>query len=527
VLIMRAVALKRFVPRGSVAAIVVLALTGRAPLAQDATPIATLQGPVTGVERSGVVAYKGIPFAAPPVGERRWMPPQPPQRRSGRLQAAAYGPACPQPDREDGGGVGRMASQNEDCLTLNIWTPVKTTASAGRPVMVWIHGGAHRLGSGSAALYDGTELARQGVVAVTINYRLGLLGYFAHPAITASAAKDDPLGNYGVMDQLAALTWVRDNIAAFGGNPANVTVFGESAGAADILFLLTLPQAKGLFARAIVESGGGLQRPTTLAEQEKRGVGYASAIGLAADARLADLKARPAADWIAAQGGLQGGLGFGPFVDGRLIIEAPWVAFRDGRAHDVPLLIGANSNEASVLATLGVPAAALSVALGNRLPAFRALYGPSLAEDEFRRQAMGDVVFVAPSRWVAAQASGGAPSFLYYFSYVAMMRRGAVPGAGHGPEIPDVFKTWANTALAKFLSEQDRAMSNTMSACWVAFATSGTPSCAGAPPWPAYTPARDEQMEFGEVITVRQPARREAFDLFVNQFMTLAGNVKR
>ena len=505
------------------AAVTAVGLTLLAPSlgAQDSTPVVTSDGPVTGVERDGVISYKGIPFAAPPVGDLRWKPPQPASRRSGVLRATAYGAACPQPDREDGGGVGRLATQSEDCLTLNIWTPPKN-AAASRPVMVWIHGGAHRLGSGTAPLYDGSELAKQGVVLVTINYRLGLLGYFAHPAITANAAATEALGNYGVMDQIAALTWVRQNIAAFGGDPANVTVFGESAGAADILYLLTLPTAKGLFAKAIVESGGGLQRPAGLAEQEKRGVGYASAIGLTPAATLADLKARPAKDWITAQGALQGGLGFGPFVDGRLITEAPWIAFGDGRAHDVPLLIGANSNEASVLATLGVPAAALSLALGNRLPEFRALYGDALSDDEFRRQAMGDVVFVAPSRWVAAQAASGAPSFLYYFSYVASVRRGTVPGASHGSEIPYVFKTWAGTAVAKLLTDQDRAMSNTMSACWVAFATRGTPSCAGAPAWPAYTPARDEQMEFGEVVAVRQPSRRAAFDMYVNQFMIVA-----
>ena len=503
-----------------------LALMSSAVRAQDSRVVTTSEGAVGGVERSGVTSYLGIPFAAPPVGDLRWRPPQPPARRSSELRATAYGAACPQPDREDGGGVGRLATQSEDCLTLNIWVPHTTSAAAPRPVMVWIHGGAHRLGSGSAPLYDGTELARQGVVLVTINYRLGLLGYFAHPTISPNAAAGEDLGNYGVMDQIAALTWVRRNIAAFGGNPANVTVFGESAGAADIIYLLSLPKAKGLFAKAIVESGGGLQRPTGIAEQEKRGVAYAAAIGLAADATLGDLKAKSANDWITAQGGLQGGLGFGPFVDGRLITEAPWAAFRDGRAHDVPLLIGANSNEASVLTTLGVPAAALSLALGNRLQAFRALYGESLAEDEFRRQAMGDVVFVAPSRWVAAQAATGAPSFLYYFSYVASARRGKVPGASHGSEIPYVFKTWAGTALAKFMSDQDRALSNTMSACWIAFATRGTPACAGAPQWPAYTAARDEQMEFGEVIAVRQPPRRAAFDLYVAQFMATAASAK-
>ena len=255
---------------------------------QRAATVATSEGGVAGVAAQGVVAYKGLPFAAPPVGDLRWKPPQPPAPRSTALQATEYGAACPQPDREDGGGVGRLPNQSEDCLTLNVWVASGTSATARLPVMVWIHGGAHRLGSGIAALYDGTELARQGAIVVTINYRLGLLGYFAHPAITASAKADEPLGNYGVMDQIAALAWVQRNIAAFGGDAANVTVFGESAGAADILYLLTTPRAKGLFAKAIVESGGGLQRPRTLADQEKSGVDYAATIGLTASATLAD-----------------------------------------------------------------------------------------------------------------------------------------------------------------------------------------------------------------------------------------------
>ncbi|MGD2132931.1 MAG: carboxylesterase family protein [Maricaulaceae bacterium] len=488
--------------------------------AQEGAPVATAQGDVAGVVDSGVVSYKGIPFAAPPVGELRWRPPQPPAGWTGVRQADSYGAACPQPDREDGGGVGRMENQSEDCLTLNIWVPADASAGADLPVMVWIHGGAHRLGSGIAPLYDGSELARQGVVLVTINYRLGLLGYFAHPALTADAAPDEPLGNYGIMDQLAALEWVQDNIAGFGGDPDNVTVFGESAGAADTLYLLANPAAEGLFAKAIVESGGGLQRPTDLAAQERNGVQYTAEIGLGADATLADLRAKSAQDWVDAQGELQGGLGFGPFVDGRLVTEPPWIAFAEDRALDVPLIIGANSNEASVLATLGVPTAALAAAIGGRMAEFRAVYGEDTPQADFARQAMGDIVFVAPSRWVAAQAAdGAAPSYLYYFSYVARVSRNRRPGANHGSEIPYVFNTWEQTSLDRFLRRQDRRMTEMMSACWVAFARDSAPLCAGAPDWPAYTPEIDQQIEFGEETTVGPPARAAAFDIIVEQFM--------
>jgi len=485
--------------------------------AAAAQTVKTKSGDVSGAAASGVISFKGIPFAAPPVGDLRWMPPQP-VKWSGVKQTTAIGAACPQPDRGDGGGVGAPPAQNEDCLTLNVYAPA---GAKNLPVMVWIHGGAFRLGYGGAPLYDGSEFAKQGVILVTVNYRLGLLGFFAHPALTAAAKPNDPLGNYGLMDQIAALQWVHDNIAGFGGDPANVTAFGESAGGSSMVYLLANPKAKGLFAKAIVESGGGLQRPVNLKDNEQRGLASAANIGLAPTATLADLKAKSAQDWIAAQGALQGGLGFGPFVDGRLVTEAPWQAFRDNRAADVPLLIGANSNEASVLVTLGVPTAALAAAAGPKLDEFRKLYGEATPQEEFTRQAMGDIVFVAPSRWIAGAASSGAPSYLYYFSYVAAARRSAVPGANHGSEIPYVFRTWINTpVLARLMNDADKAMSNLMSACWVAFAKTSKPSCAGAPDWPAYDPKTDQQLAFGIETKVEKPPRAAAFDLLVAQFMS-------
>ncbi len=487
--------------------------------AQTALAATVEQGKLQGVADKGVVSFKGIPFAAPPVGELRWKPPAAPAGWEGVRRADEYGAACPQPARTDGGGVGRFDNQSEDCLTLNVWTPLARPEGDGLPVMVWIHGGAHRLGSGTAALYSGSEIAKQDVVVVTINYRLGLLGYFAHPAVTAVAATDEPLGNYGIMDQLAALEWVQENISAFGGDPDNVTVFGESAGAADTLYLLASPHAEGLFAKAIVQSGGGLQRPQELAAQEKAGVKYAAAIGLDEGASLADLRAKSATDWIAAQGGLQGGLGFGPFIDGRLVTEAPWVAFRDGRENDVPLIVGANSNEASVLRTLGVSSALLRPLVGGKMAEFRAVYGADTTEEEFLRQAMGDAIFVAPSRWVAQQAADGAAAYLYYFDYVLTRRRAEAPGASHGSEIPYVFKTWANMRLARMLRRQDRQMSEMMSECWVSFARTGKPSCIGAPDWPAYDPDTDQQIEFGESVAVKSPDRADAFDILVEQFM--------
>ncbi|MEQ1782770.1 MAG: carboxylesterase family protein, partial [Hyphomonadaceae bacterium] len=227
--------------------------------------------------------------------------------------------------------------------------------------------------------------------------------------------------------------------------------------------------------------------------------------------------------WIRAQGALEGGLGFGPFIDGRFVTEAPMRAFIDGRAHDVPLMIGANSNEASVLTTLGVPKAALAMAVGPRMAEFRKLYGEGTSEEEFSRQAMGDVVFVAPSRWVAGKMASGAPSYLYHFDYVAAARRSSVPGAGHGSEIPYVFRTWMQTpVLARLMTPADKAMSEMMSACWVSFAKTGQPACGPAPFWPGYDPTTDLQMEFSLNTRVAKPSRAAAFDVIIEQ--ALAGD---
>lgn len=476
-----------------------------------AQPIVQVEnGLLRGVAEGGVVSYRSIPFAAAPVGQLRWAPPVAPAQWDGVRDANQYGAACIQPERGDAGGGGRAEVQSEDCLTLNVWAPENATSL---PVMVWIHGGGHRVGSGTFPIYDGAALARQGVVLVTINYRLGLLGYFAHPSLSQEAASDAPLGNYGTMDQIAALAWVQHNIAAFGGDPRRVTVFGESAGAASILYLLSIPNARGLFQGAIVESGGGLQHPNALIEQEVRGIEAAERIGLAADATVAALRAVPATRWNDALGPLQG-LGFGPFIDGRLITEAPSQAFAEGRAIDVPLMIGANDNEASVLVTLGA-GGALN-ALGPRETELRPLYG-DVSDQEFTRQALGDAFFVAPAAWVAAQASSGAPSYLYHFTYVPMRRRDRVPGAGHGTEIPFVFQTWDKLPIPRgFITAEDRAYSQMISSCWVSFAQTGAPHCTGQPDWPAYTRASDQIMLFATQPRVVPQPRREAVDFLFN-----------
>ena len=459
--------------------------------AARADTVAIDSGPLSGTSENGIDVYRGIPYAAPPVGALRWAPPTAPAKWTAPRDASAFGPICPQPPRGDGvQAMGAGQKQSEDCLYLNVFAPHGGTHL---PVMIWIHGGAHRFGSGSGPLYDGTNFAKDGVILVSINYRLGLLGYFAHPALTKAAAPNEPLGNYGQMDQIAALQWVKRNIEAFGGDPDNVTVFGESAGGSSILYLLAAPSAKGLFNKAIVESGGGWFNAGTLASKEADGIAFASKNGLdGANATPEQLRAIPVEKTL----DLPAQLGFGPFTDGRLIPESPTRAFADHSANDVPLIIGSNSFEASLMQSFNIPPDRI---VGRLPPAARQIYASDGTDDTTLAHAVfTDSVMGAPAHWIASQAASGSPSWLYHFSYVASMQRDRVPGARHGSEIPYVFGT--GSALASrfgiTLSPEDTAMEARMHACWVAFATTGKPECGGED-WPAYTPGSDTLMEFG------------------------------
>src|SRR5665213_2805711 len=296
----------------TLATLAALALGGAVCAAKVDVSVDT--GVVAGQTNGAVAVFKGIPFAAPPVGPLRWKPPQPAAPWSGTRDASAYGPACPQVvdpgGRPNGGGYAGPTS--EDCLNLNVFAPVGARKA---PVMVWIFGGGNTAGANSIAPNDGTAFARDGVILVSVNYRLGALGFFAHPALTAAAGATEPLGSYGTMDQIAALKWVRRNIAAFGGDPDNVTIFGESAGGWDTLTLMTTPAARGLFAKATVQSGGGWSAPVSLAAAEADGVTLAKSLGLPDDATADQLRALPVQALVAAHGR------FNPIVDGRLINE--------------------------------------------------------------------------------------------------------------------------------------------------------------------------------------------------------------
>lgn len=496
----------------------VLALAlGSAALAEPVT-VRTAHGSLTGDAAAGVASFKGIPFAAPPVGALRWMPPQSVAAWDGARDATKFGAVCPQPVRGTaGGGVSAAMPQSEDCLTLNVYAPATAKAA---PVMVWLHGGGHHIGASSIPYYDGTAFAQRGVVLVTVNYRLGPLGYFAHPALTAEANADAMLSNYGAMDQQAALKWVQANIAAFGGDPANVTLFGESAGASSTLSLLANPvRSKGLFTKAIVESGGGWGRPIKLADAEIAGSAIATAAGAATGADAAALRALPVDKLLAAPA-----VDFGPIVDGRFYTVTPAIAFATGSALDVPLLIGANSDEGSLMGETPASSGRLALLTGD-LARVKPVYGID-NDKALVRAIFGDVIMVGPARFIARAAATGSPSWLYHFSYVPEAARGLLPGASHGLEVPFVFNTIGSIVqLANVLTAGDRAQADRINACWVAFARTGVP-CQGSLDWPAYG-AEDQLVEFGSETAVRSGFRKTQLDFQEERVRALAGGRTR
>lgn len=446
------------------------------PTAADGRPRAKVDGGViVGASSEDIVAFKGVPFAAPPVGDLRWKPPQKVAAWTGDRPATDFGPACMQPVRN-----GMKVS--EDCLYLNVYAPKGAKAL---PVMVWIHGGSNLTGVGS--VYNGPAFAKSGVVYVSLNYRMGAMGFFAHPAITQAAAKDEPLGSYGLMDQTAALQWVQRNIGAFGGDPKRVTVFGESAGAINIYALLGLKTSKGLFSQAILESNINWGDSNSLATAERAGEQLATKAGAAPTASVAELRKISADALIAAQSGPA------PIVDGRFMTETALQALAGKRTLDVPMIVGTNAFEASLVQN-SVPEAAW--------------------------QDWTDSWANAPARFIAAKSADGKPAWLYYFSYIGTAQRSTAKGAAHATELSYVYNGSNRTPEAADLpgappraeSDEDMVMAKLMHSCWVAFAKTGAPTCASGPAWPRYDAKTDQLMEFGMSSGVRTNFRKAELD---------------
>ncbi len=375
--------------------------------------MATLDtGRVEGVVDEGVAAFKGIPYAAPPVGPLRWRPPAPHPGWRGLRRCDEMGPIALQAYKPDDNGVGPLP-MSEDCLTLNVWTP---QTRAGRlPVMVWIHGGGFVNGSATAALYDGAALAAQGVVVVGVNYRLGRFGFFAHPLLSAEDP-DELKGNYALMDMIAALEWVQRNIAAFGGDAEDVTIFGESAGGMAVNRLMISPLAKSLFHKAISQSGAGRDASIPLAKAEADGASFVEGLGVEADSPEA-LRAIPA-ETILAAGDPDVGQGWGPIIDGRLLTGDVADAFAEGTQAKVPYMAGSNALEFPIPQRVFEPAFKRMTRLSDAdRDALKAAY-PS--EGAFKARVVSDFIFGEPARHLCAlHAKTGAPTFLYRFSVLS------------------------------------------------------------------------------------------------------------
>ncbi len=461
-------------------------------------------GALQGATSEGVVSFKGVPFASPPVGALRWAPPKPVEHWRSVRDATHYGPDCAQePFPGDAAPLGVKAE--EDCLYLNVWTPAKR-ATSRLPVMVWIYGGGFVNGGSSPPVYDGSQFAKDGVVLVSFNYRLGHFGFFAHPALTAEQA-GGVLGNYGLMDQLAALQWVQRNVAGFGGDPHNVTIFGESAGGMSVHTLLTSPLAAGLFQKAIVESGGGRpglfgMRPVTGAGDsgETKGLAFARKYGIEGQdaAALRKLREIPAATiykglHMMTMGGDPTYSG-GPMLDGKLVVGAPSTLYANGKGARVPLVIGANGMDIGFLQ--GTTLDELFAGFGANAAKAREVYG---ATGDVRAVAFrmgGDQTMAEPVRHISRTLSAsGQPVYQFRFSYVAESLRKTVPGAMHATEIPFVFDTVA-ARYGKDVTAADEATAHAMHLYWVSFAKTGTPKAPGQPEWPAYAAKTDLIMDF-------------------------------
>jgi para-nitrobenzyl esterase len=485
-------------------------------------------GSIRGVRRNDVWSFSGIPYAAAPEGRLRWRPPQPPEPWEGIREATTFGPIAPQPAAVAGitspSDPAASEPQSEDCLTLNVWTPdvpERPTSRPGerRPVMVWIHGGGFTGGSGSVFLYRGGRLARNGdVVVVTINYRLGALGFLGHRGL---GDPDGLVGNWGLQDQLAALRWVREHIASFGGDPDDVTVFGESAGAISVAALMGVPAASGLFKRAIVESGG--VHVHTVEEAERSGDRLAEALGVAGCTREA-LEPVPAAELVAATEELGRRrpdpglipLPFLPVVDGVFMPQHPLRTIEQGAARDVDLLVGTNRDELTLF-SLGNPALAsldlhgVARWVANSapdIPAEELMQGYREArvargercEAQDLLVAMGsDGVFRWPSLQLAsAQRAQGARTFVYLFDWESPAF-GGILGSCHALELPFVFGVVDVPAVQLFSGSGPEAdeLSSQMQRAWLAFARTGDPTHEGLVDWPAWDAATRSTMIFG------------------------------
>lgn len=505
---------------------------------QNGPEVKTAAGVVRGVIAGDVAVFKGIPYAAPPVGEFRWRPPQPVRPWKEVRDASKDCADCPQR-----AWPGSTAVQSEDCLFLNVWAPANATNKSKLPVMVWIHGGGFTGGSGSGPGSAGDSFVKQGVILTTINYRLGRLGHFAHPALIKEHPEEFK-GSYAYMDQIAALKWIKENIAAFGGDPNNVTIFGFSAGGVSVHSLLTIAAAKGLFHKAIGESSGGRDgvltgRPISKDNADPLYTVSAETIGInfarkhkiqGTDASvLAKLRSLSVEEIV--DGGQEtdsAGLRIysGPILDGKLVIETPESAYKAGRQPSVPLIIGSCSAEiGGAFVSNAKTKEELFASFGELEAEANAAFDPegNKSFDEVITKFNTDWVWGEPARFTArAFVAKRAPAYMYQFGYVPpAWRERARFGAGHGSEVSFVFNTlnarWGNPGEA---TPEEKELARIMNTYWANFAKTGNPNGKGLPNWPQYDVQKEQILDIdldGKAVAKPDP-RKIRFNVIEKAF---------
>ena len=472
-----------------VAVLAIIICTATPVLAQISTAKVT-GGIVEGVVKDSIASFKGVPFAAPPVGNLRWRSPQPVKPWQGVRKANEFGPG-PMQDTSFGAMLGGPQKISEDCLYLNVWTGAKK-AGEKRPVMVWIYGGGFGIGMTSTPTYDGTNLAKKGVVLVSVTYRVGPMGFLAHPELSKESGKGS--GAYGIQDQVAGLKWVKANIAQFGGDPGNVTIFGESAGGISVSMLTASPMARGFFHRAISESGGSMTPPrSSLKEAEEQGKAYLNKLG------AKDIKAARALSAETIQKDTKGMGSFWPVADGETVAANQYELFEAGKFNDTPVLIGTNSDEGGLFVTQKTTSAAFEKMIrsqyGAGADAILKAY-PHATEAEATRSnkdIFRDSTFAWPTwAWAKLQSRNGRnKAFVYYFDH----RTPASPeGANHAAEISYVFGNLGGMGGGN--GPEDKALSELISSYWVNFAKKGDPNGAGLPAWLAFDEREQKTMFF-------------------------------
>ncbi|PWK20049.1 para-nitrobenzyl esterase [Arcicella aurantiaca] len=503
-------------------------------IAQNLSPkVNTVNGIVKGTTEGDVAIFKGIPFAAPPVGEFRWRPPQPVKNWEGEFDASKFGSNCAQAGW--GAKPGTIAEgSSEDCLYLNLWTPANYTSKSKLPVMVWIHGGGFTGGSGSSPQNFGHEFTQNGVILVNINYRLGRLGYFAHPALNAEFP-NELKGNYGYMDQIAALQWIQKNIAAFGGDPKNVTIFGFSAGGVSVHSLLTIPAAKGLFHKLISESGGGRDgvltgRPISkenadifyTVSAETIGMNFAKKQGIegtdaAALAKLRALKVEQIIDSGQETDGVNGPRTYsGPILDGKLVVETAESAYMAGRQPKMPLMIGNCSAEiGGAFVSSAKTKEELFASFGDLEAEAKTAYDADGSKNfnEVIAKFNTDWVWGEPARMTARVfLAKQAPVYMYQFGYVPANAQQRSPyGAGHGSEVSFAFNTlnarWGPPAEP---TAQEKELAKNMNIYWTNFAKTGNPNGQGVPNWTLYNNKNQDMLDVeldGKIVSKPDPRK--------------------